>query len=616
MKRWMLFLSLCLVSVAGCATTRPDSPMVTAQPTPTSSFPQTSIPPSLTPGSTATPQPVFAPAPARDELERALATRVHGEPAALCEWQVLGQTSQDLYVWAVCQSVTNDSAVSAPAVVHLGTNGHVERVDMPRDGSLYAQDVRGLFPEDLGARIFAHDIDANAMWARVAARRAGLPTVTVTPTPQPGPGTNTIIDCAAVYPGLPGCLRQESLAGGRLAFVDERSPFNGRPVVIDLQLGASWTLGDRRAWLAGWSPSGTYLLTYIGEERYTVSYYNGAPTTVYGVPFLVEPIWSPPEALSNSQEWLTAPSADGSLKAISFPLHEMRQVLTSGSLGKDGRGFVRWSRDGWLAWSLSLDQLAESNRWAQILYVQLADGSNPPITWRVSEDFRKTYYQIIDWTPGTHLILAAKGMLANSLWSWGVPLSIINADTGKITDLKAAMRLTNEAYAWNPARPGLLAFADGGSRYLNDPSRLALLDATTGKLDHLTDLDMSVSEPAWSPDGRLIAYAAVRASPHASGDSAALERLLNGRAIYIADPQSGKIRQLTQPPDAAVDGWPQWSADGKQLLYTRQHDAVTDVRVVTLDGGRDELLVTGLARPRCNYGGCGWSRMLAYYPDY
>jgi len=70
---------------------------------------------------------------------------------------------------------------------------------------------------------------------------------------------------------------------------------------------------------------------------------------------------------------------------------------------------------------------------------------------------------------------------------------------------------------------------------------------------------------------------------------------------------------LTHPGDA-VDGWPQWSADGTRLLYTRQHDGYTDVRVVTLEGNRDELLVTGLADPMCYYGGCGWWRMLAYRP--
>lgn len=118
---------------------------------------------------------------------------------------------------------------------------------------------------------------------------------------------------------------------------------------------------------------------------------------------------------------------------------------------------------------------------------------------------------------------------------------------------------------------------------------------------------------AWSPNGRLLAYAAVRASPNATGDGKTVEHALDGRAIYIVNPQTGETRVLTHPGDA-VDGWPQWSADGTRLLYTRQHDGYADVRVVTLEGSRDELLVTGLADPMCYYSGCGWWRVLAYRP--
>lgn len=46
-----------------------------------------------------------------------------------------------------------------------------------------------------------------------------------------------------------------------------------------------------------------------------------------------------------------------------------------------------------------------------------------------------------------------------------------------------------------------------------------------------------------------------------------------------------------------MDGWPQWPADGTRLLYTRQHNGYTDVRVVTLDGSSDALLATDLADP-------------------
>jgi len=200
-----------------------------------------------------------------------------------------------------------------------------------------------------------------------------------------------------------------------------------------------------------------------------------------------------------------------------------------------------------------------------------------------------------------------------SLFEDGGTLVTINADTGEITDLGATMLLTPEAYAWHPTQPGLLALAEGSGRFINANKRLALLDVTTGELTYLTSGDTVVFEPAWSPDGTLLAYAAVPASPDAAGDGETLEHALDGRAIYIINPQTGETCAFTNPGDG-IDGWPQWSADGTRLLYTRQHDGTTDVRVVTLDSSSDDLLVTGLADPECFYRGCDWRQMLAYYP--
>ena len=175
------------------------------------------------------------------------------------------------------------------------------------------------------------------------------------------------------------------------------------------------------------------------------------------------------------------------------------------------------------------------------------------------------------------------------------------------------MMLMPEAYAWHPKQAGLIAIAEGGSRYRFDVTRLMLLDVTTGKQQYLTDDQTSAFEPAWSPDGRLIAYAGVGATPNATGDGKLLEHALDGRAIYVVNPQSGEIRVLTHP-DKAIDSWPHWTADGTRLLYTRKFEDHTDVRVVSLDGKMDELLVTGLPSLSCYYGSCGWSQILAYYP--
>src|SRR5258706_13126740 len=42
-----------------------------------------------------------------------------------CEWDVWGQSGTDVYVWALCQlGGSGGPATSAPAVVHLGPDGH------------------------------------------------------------------------------------------------------------------------------------------------------------------------------------------------------------------------------------------------------------------------------------------------------------------------------------------------------------------------------------------------------------------------------------------------------------------------------------------------------------
>ncbi len=432
------------------------------------------------------------------------------------------------------------------------------------------------------------------------------------PTSPPTPTGPTAVDCAAVYPGLPGCLRREPLVGGRLAFVSQRPPFSGGTTVLDLEHGKVWTLGKPPLTLLGRSPSGEHLLLIEYDGRYSIYRYDGVAVNSFrDLP--APPFWAPLDAFPGTHDWLAVPDADGALLAVPFPEGKTRQVLPPGSLGHNGRGVVRWSPDGWLAWSLNTDQLVDAGQFDQVLYVRRADGDRKSTTWRLSDDVRKTYYQLISWVPGTHLILAGRGRMAVSLWVDGVPLVAINADTGEKTDLGARMLLTSEAYAWHPSRRGLLALTEGGGRFLFTDKRLALLDVTTNTLTYLTGEEMAVFEPAWSPDGRLLAYAAVRASPNATGDSKTLEHALDGRAIYIVNPQTGETRVLTHPGDA-VDGWPRWSADGTRLLYTHQHDGYTDVRVATLEGSRDELLVTGLADPMCYYGGCGWWRMLAYRP--
>ena len=106
--------------------------------------------------------PVTADAPHWTEVESALAHAFLPEGMkGVCEWEVLGQAAQDVFVWAVCQGNSSSSGpmgVSAPAVIHQTTDGQIQTVTVPRDGTLYSQDVTALFPLDLHERIFNHTL--------------------------------------------------------------------------------------------------------------------------------------------------------------------------------------------------------------------------------------------------------------------------------------------------------------------------------------------------------------------------------------------------------------------------------------------------------------------------
>jgi hypothetical protein len=108
--------------------------------------------------------------------EDALASHLLSLPnvrgAGYCEWEILGQEGQEIYLWAICQ-VAGDpegSATSAPVVVTLANYGGIERVDMPRDGTLYGEDIRSMFPKELQNIIFDQNVDVEGMWAHIQSR--------------------------------------------------------------------------------------------------------------------------------------------------------------------------------------------------------------------------------------------------------------------------------------------------------------------------------------------------------------------------------------------------------------------------------------------------------------
>ena len=612
---------------------------------------------------------------ARDlqDVEVELAKLFVDDPDGECGWEVLGEGDVESYAWAICQAPSG-TAVSAPALIYWEAGRRtVLKIQMPRDGSFYEEDVRLLFPAEVQERIFAQDVDKETMWEQIERdlttvtgtvvdnaasaevvmlkdgdgeewhipwrasrgvrwpdgsaaefreiergmrvevvgfrREATTPNVLsavrVTILSEVALGVDVVIDCAAVYPGRPGCLQEEPLVGGRLAFVDERAPFDGRPVALDLEQGDAHILGEEPDSLRGWSPSGDHFLT--GRGVYGT---DGQLVVHLGASEWPAPaFWAPAGVFSDERDWLIRQTDYGGLEAVSEG--ELKPLPPIGPLAADGRDTVLLSTEGQLAWTPGMDRLVEAGEWAQEIHVQTLGETGDSLVLHLSDDIREMYYRPISWVPGTRLILAGRGLLSASLWADGVPLVTIDGESGEVRELGVTILLTSEAYDWHPTQPGLLALAAGGGRFINENKRLALLDVTSGDLRYLTEEDEAVLAPAWSPDGELLAYARVPAWSGAMGEGETMESTLEGRAIFVVDPTTGESHALTEPGEA-IDGWPRWSADGEQLLYTRQREGQTEVRVVAVDGSGDEVLVRGLEDPMCFYGGCAWDSMVGY----
>ncbi len=192
MKRIIPLLLLPILLTA-CATT--GSIKTVTSPTPTPELPATSPP---DPPETETPLPPteLQPPPTGSPIPRTLfPTSLNPDPAllemwqkielalgtmlldfalergpVLCEWELLGLTDLEVYLYVLCKAtvpLTDDSttlpSADMPAVIHLGENGEIQEVEIPGPGTLFAEDIRRMFPPEAQVRIFDDLINYQQM---------------------------------------------------------------------------------------------------------------------------------------------------------------------------------------------------------------------------------------------------------------------------------------------------------------------------------------------------------------------------------------------------------------------------------------------------------------------
>ena len=115
--------------------------------------------------------------------------------------------------------------------------------------------------------------------------------------------------------------------------------------------------------------------------------------------------------------------------------------------------------------------------------------------------------------------------------------------------------------------------ANDGSHLDDSPTTLLARVRKNGK----TDGGICRSVPAWSPDGKQIAFQC-QVQPSSTGDP-------GYSRICAMDADGSNLRQLPQTPPAGLsDGAPAWSSDGRQLAFDRGVRDEQAVFVMKADG--------------------------------
>ncbi|PRX46909.1 dipeptidyl aminopeptidase/acylaminoacyl peptidase [Prauserella shujinwangii] len=133
------------------------------------------------------------------------------------------------------------------------------------------------------------------------------------------------------------------------------------------------------------------------------------------------------------------------------------------------------------------------------------------------------------------------------------------------------------APAWSPDGRRLAFVRDG---------RLAVVPADGGEVELLTGCPPGAGAPRWSPDGRRLAFTAPVGPAGGTDAPLVLDRLdyqadgagLHGGVrsqLHVLDLTSRRVRRLTDGPDSA--GEPAWSPDGTTLAFPRRSGADSDL---------------------------------------
>ena len=128
--------------------------------------------------------------------------------------------------------------------------------------------------------------------------------------------------------------------------------------------------------------------------------------------------------------------------------------------------------------------------------------------------------------------------------------------------------------SWTPDSKRILYCTDDDLHPpLKNEAQVYAIDLATKKIATLISGGVNTF-PVMSPDGRRIAYR------HMIGE-------MNSE-VFVADADGSHVRNLTNHP--SFEGWPAWSPDGKQIAFAGNRNSSYQIFVMDRDGGNVRLI--------------------------
>ncbi len=273
------------------------------------------------------------------------------------------------------------------------------------------------------------------------------------------------------------------------------------------------------------------------------------------------------------------PLAFSSDRSGSFDLWLMRPdgsdaVQLTNAPGAEG--MASWSPDGTRLVFMSAADLESPGD----ICVVNADGTG----LRHLTDTADVFETTPSWSPdGTEIVYGT--------WSGDVhEIHVMDSDGGGSRRVAS----TGNWPSWSPDGERIVFSAGHGG----SGQGLWTINRDGSGLSLLADGVRELAEPAWSPDGEAIAFVS------ASGDPSAADPVKWNEDIFVMDAAGGPGQQITTLP--GNDHWPPaWSPNGRQLAFTADgKENVGEILVVDLTS----LAVTNLTNSEADDAFPAWRR--------